>query len=358
MKKYLPALVLTALFIPAVAFASWWNPFTWNIFSSYQSNPQLQIINTTTLPVQTLANNSTTTATTTIPTAITTEVVVATTSTSKINIPIKKVTPPVKTPTPPVSATYRVPVSSSTVCPTSYNCSVINQPVAGTTTSNTTSLVPIITSIGGGSSTLTQGGSGYISGQHLSSVTSVYLSPTNSTTQKINLIFSLSADTSLEINISNTISPGQYYLYASNDAGVSDAFTVSVAAPQVLQPQPSVQSVQTYQSPVISQPAQTVSTPPVSQGPSPAEQAACQQAYDQGTAALQLSYQSQYAQDEAQGEQQIADFLSTANPYSAGTGASAKAMAANTDLTLSSLTAQYNLNLSNEKMALQECLNP
>ncbi|MFA5888764.1 MAG: hypothetical protein WCW47_00735 [Candidatus Paceibacterota bacterium] len=29
MRKYLSILVLTIIIIPSVAFASWWNPFTW-----------------------------------------------------------------------------------------------------------------------------------------------------------------------------------------------------------------------------------------------------------------------------------------------------------------------------------------
>ena len=35
MKKYIAVLFLIAFIVPSVAFASWWNPFTWNIFSIF-----------------------------------------------------------------------------------------------------------------------------------------------------------------------------------------------------------------------------------------------------------------------------------------------------------------------------------
>lgn len=35
MKKYLSILVLTVFIIPSVAFASWWNPFTWKIWNIF-----------------------------------------------------------------------------------------------------------------------------------------------------------------------------------------------------------------------------------------------------------------------------------------------------------------------------------
>jgi len=50
MKKPLSVLVLIILFIPSVTFASWWNPFTWKMFSK----PNNARINTeVTLPVKT-----------------------------------------------------------------------------------------------------------------------------------------------------------------------------------------------------------------------------------------------------------------------------------------------------------------
>lgn len=42
MKKYLPILFLI-VFIPSIAFASWWNPFTWKIFKTKEPVPQIQV---------------------------------------------------------------------------------------------------------------------------------------------------------------------------------------------------------------------------------------------------------------------------------------------------------------------------
>ena len=95
-KKYILVVAILSI-VPSIALASWWNPTSWNIFSFiFHTNPQVQIISTTT-PDQTLTDNSTTTATTTISIATTTEVAVATTSTPQIDTPIKKVVPPVTT---------------------------------------------------------------------------------------------------------------------------------------------------------------------------------------------------------------------------------------------------------------------
>ena len=112
MKKYI--LIVAALsIVPSIAFASWWNPLTWNIFSSHQPNPPVQVISTTTPLNQTFTDNSTTTATTTISVATTTEVIVATTSTPKINVPVKKVIPSINTPSP-----------TTPTCPAGYTCTV------------------------------------------------------------------------------------------------------------------------------------------------------------------------------------------------------------------------------------------
>ncbi len=137
MKKYLPVFILSTLIIPSVAFASWWNPFTWSIFSSYQSNSQGQTISTTTLPNQIPADNLMTTATTTISVATTTEVIVATTSTPKINVPVKKVTkkviPPAVTSSPVLQVQTSVVSNSSdngsAVCPSGYTCTTSNQSI-------------------------------------------------------------------------------------------------------------------------------------------------------------------------------------------------------------------------------------
>lgn len=47
MKKYLTVLLLLVLIVPSVTFASWWNPFTWKIFSFLKKKevPPAQLIN-------------------------------------------------------------------------------------------------------------------------------------------------------------------------------------------------------------------------------------------------------------------------------------------------------------------------
>jgi hypothetical protein len=125
-----------------------------------------------------------------------------------------------------------------------------------------------------------------------------------------------------------------------------------------LQQQPTQQpSVQT--SAPQSQTFQPV-TPPVPQGPSLAQQAACQQAYDQGSASLGLNYQVQSAQAESKYQQDVANAQNLAGQNGSYMGGGERAIEQgllNTrDMTLLSLTAQYNLSLSNEKMTLQTCL--
>lgn len=49
MKKNLLLIVVTLMIVPQVTFASWWNPFTWSIFSSvFHSKNQTQVVNTVT----------------------------------------------------------------------------------------------------------------------------------------------------------------------------------------------------------------------------------------------------------------------------------------------------------------------
>jgi hypothetical protein len=43
MKKYFSTLVLVFLFMPLVASASWWNPFSWSIFSRKEPTPKVQV---------------------------------------------------------------------------------------------------------------------------------------------------------------------------------------------------------------------------------------------------------------------------------------------------------------------------
>jgi hypothetical protein len=51
MKKNLSILVLVALMVPSIAFASWWNPLSWfNNWTFRKAEPQSQIINNTYIP--------------------------------------------------------------------------------------------------------------------------------------------------------------------------------------------------------------------------------------------------------------------------------------------------------------------
>lgn len=43
MKKYLSLLFLIVLIVPSIAFASWWNPFSWNIFSKKEVVQKIQV---------------------------------------------------------------------------------------------------------------------------------------------------------------------------------------------------------------------------------------------------------------------------------------------------------------------------
>ena len=79
MKKYLSILFLTVLIIPSVAFASWWNPFSWNIF--HRTNTKTQIIeNKMPEPISKNSNATTTTSTSSPKTVIK---IVPTNSTAK-----------------------------------------------------------------------------------------------------------------------------------------------------------------------------------------------------------------------------------------------------------------------------------
>jgi len=79
MKKYLIAPIVLA-FIPSIAFAAWWNPLSWGIFSSQSSLssvPIFQLVNTTST-----AQNNFAASTTTIVSASSTVVVGSTTNLS------------------------------------------------------------------------------------------------------------------------------------------------------------------------------------------------------------------------------------------------------------------------------------
>ena len=46
MKKYIVVLFLIMFIAPSVAFASWWNPFSWKVFKKREATPQVQVVNT------------------------------------------------------------------------------------------------------------------------------------------------------------------------------------------------------------------------------------------------------------------------------------------------------------------------
>jgi hypothetical protein len=92
MKKYLPALILTTLIIPSVAFASWWNPISWfNGWSfSNNSDDKTQALEKRIADLENKINSN---ASTTAPVISTSTVTTATTSvTNKVT---KKTTVPV-----------------------------------------------------------------------------------------------------------------------------------------------------------------------------------------------------------------------------------------------------------------------
>ena len=335
MKKYL-LVIATISIVPSIAFASWWNPFTWNIFSSHQTISQVQIVGTTTPSNQIVIDNSTTTATTAISIATTTEVTVTATSTPKIDIPVKKVTPPVvvktqqptqpkvtpiKTPTPPVQVqTPAVSNSSggeSTICPVGYNCS----PIIQTTASATPQSIPVTAS------------------------------PTPLTDQQV----CVNSYGQNSVYTGNRNGNGGPVCGCANGYGWNNSQTSCQIQQQTVQQPPT----QIYQPPATYQPPQTVSTPPAPQGPTPEQQAACQQAYDLGAASLQLGYQSQSAQLEAKLQQDIANLENQAafDGNSMYWVSQIRNLTTTKDIALSSLTAQYGLAVSNEKMALQKCLS-
>ena len=124
MKKYLPIIATLLFIVPSVAFASWWNPISWNwsaLFnspSSLQVQTQVQTVGTTTSPT---APSSTSTSV-----IATTSINIAATSTPPASQPIKKFvqkvspTPVITSPTPSTLVTPATPTAST--CPQGYSC--------------------------------------------------------------------------------------------------------------------------------------------------------------------------------------------------------------------------------------------
>jgi len=118
MKKYFVAVVLFAV-TPSIAFASWWNPLSWNwrdLFSTPLSTV-VQIPVATTSPIQTTAE-STTTATTTISViATSTEIitpVVIKKIVTKVSVPVQPTVAPTVVATPVVTAQPQPTVATTT----------------------------------------------------------------------------------------------------------------------------------------------------------------------------------------------------------------------------------------------------
>jgi len=132
--KLLAVAVFGILIIPQITLAAWWNPFSWNIFSSSQPNPQVQVISTTTSPANFISTSTSVIATTSIN--------IVATSTLPASQPVKKivqkVSPPVATPPTPVqvevpkqiqptgtlcNGTYfsECPVGQNLICPQTGN---------------------------------------------------------------------------------------------------------------------------------------------------------------------------------------------------------------------------------------------
>lgn len=125
MKKYIITLAIV-FFVPSIAFASWWNPMTWSIFSSPpRTNPQIQVIATTTVSNQPRVNISTSTAKTI--TSNKTDVI--TIPTPPVNKPAKKDTLPVSNP----QATNNATSPKQSACPLGYSCIPL-EPLPATTT--------------------------------------------------------------------------------------------------------------------------------------------------------------------------------------------------------------------------------
>ena len=225
MKKYIPTLVLTALIVPSVAFASWWNPATWfnNWSSSGNSNASTTALEQKITELENKVNSLTSTTTL----ATSTPVVIVATTTPATTTPIlvkkiNKVTPVISYPTSTQSAPAPTPTpiaTPATTCPAGYTCTStsaareVQQPVILSSTSD-----------------------GVISGQGFTGVDSVYIVPINTSSQ-IDLPFNLVSDTEVIIqSIPSSVSAGQYNLYVANSTGgISAPFLTHLDAPQTAQ---------------------------------------------------------------------------------------------------------------------------
>jgi hypothetical protein len=314
-------------------------------------------------------------------------VTVATTSTPNINIPVKKIVkkviPPVTTPSPVLQLQTSVVSNSSndglTVCPLGYTCS----PIVQITTSSIPQLTPIVASptpltdqqmcvnsygqnsvytgnknSNGGPVCGCANGYGWNNGQTSCQIqqSAVQQSPTQT----------------VQTNTTQSNSSGNWAVCPVNNICTAELNAPIVSGcPLGYVCTPTTQSSAMVTCPMgytctagissgdqtIGCPVGYVCTPVASQALSPTQQVACQQAYDLAAASLQLGYKSQSAQLEAKLQQDILTLRDQTTMGGGGELALEQGLTATKDRALSSLTAQYGLNVSNEQMALQKCLN-
>ncbi len=332
------------LLIPQVTFASWWNPFTWNIFGGTVKT-QVQQIGVATTTVK-IANQD------------------FATSTKKISNVNKNHQFTKKTSNFVIATT----TTNSNISTTTVAASSISIETNSTSTIQTQSNTQSTTTIAEVQNTVLCNGSNYSpvcpTGQH-------FFCPTNGSTAQC-----LTADANYCNGTGWNACPSGQIFSCSSTGGVCSApsnstlcngtyWTNCPYGQNFVCPISGNAFCQTPQQPIQKtsiQNVQTIITPPVPQGPSyEQKQAECQKSYDLAYASLQLSYQSQSAQIEANYEQDLANMQDRAGQNGTYMGGGERALEqsllATRDRTLASITAQYGLNVSNEKMTLQECLN-
>jgi hypothetical protein len=232
MKKYIAFITFVSI-IPSVAFASWWNPASWSIFSFlFSPTPQVQTIILATSSNQTIVTSSTVsiintnTATTSTPTPI-----VSATPAKQYKKSVAKPIQPavVSIPSVPIQ-TQQQPAQITTPAP------VQQQPECGSgfisTPSGCVYPPPVISSAS----------NGVISGQGFTNADEVYI--VSATGLKIDLPFTIANDNTINIIYnSNTYIPnGQYNLYvASVQGGTSLPYQTFENASQPVQQQTNTQ---------------------------------------------------------------------------------------------------------------------
>jgi len=132
MKKYFIALVLFAV-TPSIAFASWWNPLSWNWTDFFNTSTPTIVQSTTTLTIQarTIIQNSSTTTNVSVVSTPTTTPIVPKKIIKKVSVPVQSnVTPDVVT-----TAVVSAPVPQTVVQPTIATTNTQTTPTPQTATS-------------------------------------------------------------------------------------------------------------------------------------------------------------------------------------------------------------------------------